>query len=254
MNTTTHTHLEHPHADSPHLWAGTFPPPPLADPREPLRVVRSHLNKIDPGKSGGSCRVSFITRLHRRAALQQFWCASFEEAQVYESLAGHPDVVNLKEQLTRVDFEEIGGDVTFTQVDVHVLLRNGEEILVSVKYDKKAKRMSYLAEVANIAGQTPREVADRFVVASRYTFHPVHRACVHNVHVARRGWDPEADDIVLEAANALGKRFTLQNLIDASGLAGRGRRAAIRLIGDGDIGKHLLDPFAPETLLRMPAA
>ena len=245
---------DHPYKDQAHLWNATFTPPPLADPDEPQRVLRTALEKIELGKSSSSCKVSLITRLHRTTALQEFWCASFEEAQVYLNLAAHPDVINFKEQLTRVDFLKEDGSPSFTRVDAHVLLRDGTETLVSVKYDEKANRQSYQDEVAGIAAQCSREIADRFIIASRYSFHPAYRSCAKAIHQARRGWDPEADQIVLKAANDLGARFSFKDLVDHSDLKGRGRRAAIRLIVDSDIGKDLLDPIADDTELWRAAA
>ena len=252
--TTTIMEGDHPYKDHAHLWNASFTPPPLADPDEPQRVLRTDLAKIELGKSSSSCKVSLITRLHRSTALQEFWCASFEEAQVYLNLAAHPDVINFKEQMTRVDFIKEDGSPSFTRVDAHVLLRDGTETLVSVKYDEKANRQIYKDEVADIAAQCPREIADRFIIASRYSFHPAYRSCANAIHEARRGWDPEADQIVLTAANDLGSRFSFKDLVDYSELKGRGHRAAVRLIGDSDIGKDLLDPIVDGTVLWRAAA
>lgn len=224
------------------------PLPEPADPQDPMRVIRSHMKKEDLGKSKGSCRVALITRLHRTAALQEFWCNSEEEHRACIIIAGNPKVVNLREQWTRVDYTDGADKTRHTRVDFHVLLTNGEETLVSVKYDEKARRSSYLAEVRAIAARTSRLVADRFAVVSRFSFHPVQRKCAEDVHHARRGWDPEADRVVLEAARDLGETFTFGQLVERAGLEGRGWRAAVRLIGDGDMAKHLLDPFAPDTL------
>jgi hypothetical protein len=228
-----------------------LPLPVSADPEDPLRVIRSHLQKDELGKSKGSCRAALVTRLHRTAALQEFWCNSYEEQQVCIIIAGHPEVVNLREQWTRVGYLDDAGNERHTRVDFHVLLASSAETLVSVKYDEKARRRSYLAEVRAIAAQTPRALADRFAVVSRFSFHPVQRKCAEDVHHARRGWDPEADRIVLEAAHDLGATFTFQQLLDRAALENRGWRAAVRLIGDGDLAKHLLDPFAPDTLCRL---
>jgi hypothetical protein len=228
-----------------------LPLPVPADPEDPLRVIRSHLQKAELGKSQGSCRAALVTRLHRTAALQEFWCNSYEELQVCIIIAGHPEVVNLREQWTRVGYLDGAGKERHTRVDFHVLLADGAETLVSVKYDDKARRRSYLAEVRAIAAQTPPAVADRFAVVSRFSFHPVQRKCAEDIHHARRGWDPEADRVVLEAAHDLGATFTFQQLLDRAGLENRSWRAAVRLIGDGDIAKHLLDPFAPGTLCRL---
>lgn len=204
--------------------------------------------KMEPGKSSSSCKVSLVTRLHRTSMLQEFWCASFEEACVYENLAAHPDVMSFSEQLTRVDFINDADDATYTRIDVHVLLYDQEEVLVSVKYDEKSKRPSYLTEIHSIAQQASRSIADRLTVLSRFSFHPIYRGCARDIHRARRGWDPEADSTVLETAVGLSDTFTFGQLVDQAALGARGHRAAIRLIGDGDIRKHLVDPFAPDTL------
>lgn len=246
----------HPYGHLSHLWEGDVLPPPLADPDEPMRVLPSYLNKLELGKSSSSCKVAYTTRLHRRAALQQFWCASFEEAQVYENIAANPNVIAFREQLTRTPYVDLAGKDTHTLWDCNALMKTGATVLVSVKYDEKANRKSYLDEVANIAEQCSADIADSIRVVSRFSFHPASRQCAKDIQMARRGWDPEADRIVLEAANELGSRFTFEGLIDASRIsdAGRGYRAAVRLIGDGEIGKHKLDLFETETQLWSTAA
>ncbi len=55
-------------------------------------------------------------------------------------------------------------------------------------------------------------------MVSRFSFHPVQRNCAEDVHHARRGWDPEADRIVLKAAHDLGATFTFQQLLDRAAL------------------------------------
>lgn len=247
MSNDRHEADHHAYANS------TFGPPPLADPDAPFRVENSHLMKMELGKSSSSCKLSFVTRLNRRAVLQEFWCASYEEAAVYQNIAAHSDVINFKEQLTRVDFVGGNGKPTYTKVDAHLLLKDMNEVLFSVKYDTKARRKSYIEEIANIAGQCSRQVADRFNLGSRYAFHPVYRKCAAEIHKARRGWDPESDRIVLEAANDLGGAFSFGALIDRSMLGAKGYRAAVRLIGDGEITKNILDPFCPETRCRSAA-
>lgn len=232
----------------------TFAATPLANPDDPHRVCRSHLEKMELGKSSSSCKVSFVTRFHRKAMLQEIWCASYEEQCVNLNIAGHPKVSGLREQLTRVDFLLENGEASFTRVDTHVLLKDGTELLVSVKYDEKARRPSYVREVKQIAKHCPSEVADRFVAVSRFFFHPIYRKNASQIHFARMGWDPEADSIVLEAANDLPSSFTFSDLVSRSRLEGRGHRAAVRLLGDGDIEKHLLDPIANDTLCRRASA
>lgn len=252
MNGTKHTHP--PNIPSKIRRPPTILPPPIADPDDPFAVERSHLMKMELGKSSSSCKVSLIVRLHRTTALQEFWCASFEEACVYENLAAHPDVISFAEQLTRVDFLDDTGDPTHTRIDAHVLLRNWEELLVSVKYNEKARRPSYLAEVDNIARQASRSIADRLTVLSRFSFHPGYRACAREINRARRGWDPEADRVMLAAVADLPETFPFGLWVDRTDLGPRAYRAALRLIGDGDVRKHLLDPIAPDTFCWRAAA
>lgn len=224
-------------------------PIPDADPANPHEVFRSHLKKEDLGKSSSSCRLSFLTRPHRKSMVQEIWCQSFEEKEVVTNVAANPEVLAFREQAVRVDYLE-GATKHHTRVDLHVAMQDGTKRLVSTKYDEKARRQSYRDEVKAIALQCPREVADRFVVVSRYSFHPVYRACAEAIHYARLGWDPEADRIVLEAANDNPSEFTFGDLVEKSRLGARGFRAAVRLIGDGDIFKPKLAPIANDTVCR----
>lgn len=135
----------------PHLQFANVPLPTPANTDEPMMREPTHLNKGDIGKSSGSNRVALLSRPHRRAMLQEFWCASYEESLVYIYILGHPDFVNMREQFTRVDFIDGTGQPTFTKVDAHVLLKDGTEVLVSVKYHEKSVRPAYLDEVKLIA-------------------------------------------------------------------------------------------------------
>ena len=83
---------------------------------------------------------------------------------------------------------------------------------------------------------------------------PVFRECARKINSIRRGWDPDADLRVSEAAMTLGKAFTFRELVDASGLFARGYRSAVRLLGDGYLHKDLLAPFAPDTICRRDSA
>lgn len=224
-------------------------PIPDADPGNPHEVFRSHLKKEDLGKSSSSCRLSFLTRPHRNSMVQEVWCQSFEEKEVVMNIAANPDVLAFREQAVRVDYLE-GATKRHTRVDLHVAMRDGTKRLVSTKYDEKARRQSYRDQVKIIAMQSPRAIADRFVVVSRFSFHPVYRACAEAIHVARLGWDPEADRIVLEAANDDPGEFTFGDMIERSRLGARGYRAAVRLIGDGDVFKPKLAPIANDTVCR----
>lgn len=232
----------------------TFAPVPLADPEMPHEVFRSHLNKMELGKSSSSCKLSFLTRPHRSSMVQEIWCASYEEFSVNQNIVAHPHVVALREQLTRVDYINALGEPKHTRVDTHVIMRDNTEVLVSTKYDEKARRPSYLREVKLIARQCPSETADRFIVVSRYFFYPTYRKNAQTIHYARMSWDPEADRIVLEAANDLPDHFTVSDVVERSCLDGRGYRAAVRLIGDGDLEKRLLDPIANDTVCWRAAA
>ena len=59
-------------ADQPAYANATFGPPTLADPEDPHRVENSHFNKMELGKSSSSCKLSFVTRLHRLVARRYY--------------------------------------------------------------------------------------------------------------------------------------------------------------------------------------
>ena len=69
-------------------------------------------------------------------------------------------------------------------------------------------------EAEGIAAQCLSGVADRFVVASRYAFHPVFRECTCKIHSIRRGRNRDADRRVMEAAKGLGTTFTFDQPVD----------------------------------------
>ena len=165
-----------------------------------------------------------------------------------QAFASHPDVIAMVEQWTRVEYTDVDGKDRHTLVDLHILLRCGREFLVSTKYDAKARRPSYLDEVRHIAEQVPTTVADGFVVASRRKFHPNYLTCAEVLHLARRGWDPEGDLCVEAVAQSLGDKFLFGELIERTGLAARGYRAAVRLFGDGVLRKDPIDLFEPSTV------
>lgn len=210
-------------------------PIPNADPDRPNAVFSTHLNKTEAGKSGRSCRLLLLIRPHRRSMIQELWCNSWEEAQCIKQVAADPGVLTFREQYTKVMFpKEIGGHMS-TVVDLTILRKNGATIFGSVKYKKKAERKSHLNEAEMIKSVAVPYLADAYVTVSRYSWHPTERENAALIDFCRMGWDPEADRITLDAANDNNGEQTIHALVTKTKLGGRAYRAAVRLIGDGDI-------------------
>lgn len=208
----------------------------VADPDNPFRVQRSHLGKTMLAKSSSSCRAALVLRPHRSAMLQEILCDSWEEHEVALCLAALPWVREIREQAVTVPYHDANGRQTRQRIDFLCRRSDGKLFAISVKYAAKARRPDYRAEIAALNRHLPPEVANRAMVLSRQHFHPQHRANAQQIHMARRGWDPDADRLVLDMARRQQEAFTLGALLGATGLEeGRGWRAALRLVGDGDI-------------------
>ena len=225
-----------------------------ADPDAPFDILRSHLQRDMLKKSTSSCRAALIYRCHRSACLQELLCDSWEEHEVALNVAALPDVSWIREQAVTVPFENAKGRQTTQRIDLLCFRNDGRIFAVSVKYAAKARRASYLAEIAALNKALPVKVADRAVVLSRESFHAYHNQNAQLIHIHRRSWDPEADRITLEAAQEMRGNFRLDDLYGRTRLdIGRTFRSAVRLIGDGDIRLPRIVPINDETVCKAAA-
>ncbi|SLN71965.1 hypothetical protein ROJ8625_03758 [Roseivivax jejudonensis] len=221
---------------------------PLASPTDPDEVYPTHLKKVEPGKSSRSFRILATIRPHRKSMLQQVWCASQEEYGVCLCLAAHPEVVGLREQFARLKYRKPNGRPGSTLVDFLCLKRDGSQVYVSVKYPQKARRASYRSEVEEIARQAITSSSESFAIASRQCFGSRYLKKAQMIHYVRKGWDPEADKIVLRQVPPDTKQRSIGEVLAGSDLEyGRAFRAIARLIGDGDVQIGFYDPIEDAT-------
>ena len=200
----------------------SFPPftPPLGSTASRRIVV--------PKK--GSLRGALVTRGEHRRVI------TFEselERKVLLVLLARRDVVEVREQIAPVTYRDADGVEREHRFDFLVRRRDGRRILVAVKPLEIAVKHDLDGLIRLIARHVPRSLADSAIWMSE---RDVPRNAVFNatlLHSVRAGGSPEHDKVVEGIASTLAGITTVACLVAASGLAGDGFRAVVRLIDRG---------------------
>lgn len=110
-------------------------------------------------------------------------------------------------------------------------MADGSRVAIMVKYHKKLEQEDFRAEIACIASQVTPDFADRVTIMTEKHLDPieVHNATLFN---AVRQPDPAADSVMREAIGKLVGAAKISDLIDHTGLGGRGFRSIARLINN----------------------
>lgn len=188
--------------------------------------------RIPTGPKAGSVRGHTLTNGPERRRL------AFEsngEAKTAHVLLARPDVVDLREQAEPVSYVDALGYPRKHYFDFVATLATGERVAIAYRPHVKARRQGLDGTLRLIAAQMGRQVADRVVHMSELD---LPRDLVHDaklLHAVRRDDRPEDDRKLAAIAATLQGVTTVGDLVRASGLAGRGFRAVVRLIGDGTL-------------------
>ncbi|WP_092043601.1 hypothetical protein [Methylobacterium pseudosasicola] len=175
-------------------------------------------------------RGALVTRgEHRRVIVFE----SELEHKVLLVLLARPDVVEVREQVAPVTYRDADGVERQHRFDFLVRRRDGQRILVAVKPWEIALAHDLDDLVRRIARHVPRALADR---ATWMSERDVPRDAVFNaslIHCVRADGIPEHDKVVEDIASTLVGTTTVACLVAASGLAGDGFRAVVRLVDRG---------------------
>lgn len=148
-------------------------------------------------------------------------------------LQARPDVVEIFEQLPRVKYvDECGKERTHT-FDILARMTNGERIAIPVKPNEVVERTGLRAQLAIIAPQIPRAVADRVVLLTDRQLRGPALFNAELIHAVRLDEDPEADAGVSAALEQVSGCLTIADLVAKSGKKGRSFRSIVRFIADG---------------------
>lgn len=158
--------------------------------------------------------------------------SNVELKAVHVLLARH-DVVHLREQAEPVSYVDAEGVDRLHFFDFVATLDTGEKVAVAVRPHERALRHDLDGTLRQIAAQMDATVADRVVHMSE---RHLPRDLVEDaklLRAVRRDNRPDDDKAVAAIVATLNGVVTVDGLVRASGLDGRGFRAVVRLIGDG---------------------
>jgi hypothetical protein len=188
--------------------------------------------RIPSPRSRGSSRSSIVGGAEPR----RIYCESGLEEKAAYSLLADPNVVDLWEQPAAVEYVDEYGKKRRHTFDFVVLLKDGTRIAIQVKPWKRSEK--WRAILARIAAQMPRRFAD-FVLL--LTERDLPRDLVHNsvlIHAVRRDPPRGYDEQLREIVATLNGSVKVADLVKHSGLEGRGFRAVVRLIANGELIVH----------------
>lgn len=205
----------------------------------------SNIIATDPARSMSSRRISLANReglpkgslrgagVTSKGKRRIMYFESGAELKAQLMLQARRDVREIFEQLPRVKYiDERGKERTHT-FDILAHMTNGERIAIAVKPYDIAKRKGFFEELAIIAPQVPREVADRVVLLTDRQLRGPGLFNAELIHAVRLDADPEADAGVTAALDHVSGCLTIADLVVKSGMKGRSFRAIVRFIADG---------------------
>jgi hypothetical protein len=201
-------------------------------------LMKSHFWR-PPGPSVASRIPSRRSRFSLRCSIvggavpRRIYCeGGLEEKAVYFFLA-HREVADVREQPPAVAYIDQFGAPRRHTFDLLVVLKNGRKIAYEVKPSKFAPKWRPIIRL--IASQMPRKFADAADVLTEKDLHPdaVHNAML--IHTVRRDPAREHDERMRQVVADLNGSISIRDLVEHSGLEGRGFRAIVRLIADGEL-------------------
>ncbi|PWE30282.1 hypothetical protein C4N9_06220 [Pararhodobacter marinus] len=177
---------------------------------------------------------------------------SLTEKRVALVLLARPDVVELENQVLFTWLAPQG--VTRRHYfDFRATMTDGSRTAIMVKYDAKLRQDGFQAEIAEIAEHVTPDFADRVTLMTEKHLDPVDvfNATLFN---SVRHPDEDADAIMREAVRGLSGAARISDLIDRTGLKGRGFRSIARLIAARELQLRDRDRVAYESFVLRRAA
>lgn len=145
----------------------------------------------------------------------------------------HRDVADVYEQPAPVKYVDENGKARRHTFDFLLLLKDGRRIAVAIKPAEFREKWEPI--IRRIAGQMSRKFADAAILLTESDLHSdlVHNAML--IHAVRRDPPGAHDDQMRDLVRGLNGSVRIGDLVEHSGLEGRGFRAVVRLIADGDL-------------------
>ncbi|MFC7053091.1 Tn7 transposase TnsA N-terminal domain-containing protein [Hansschlegelia quercus] len=190
----------------------------------------------------------------------EIYCASSGRIIVYESALerraaviclASPDVVDIWDQPPPVIYTIGAGGIERRHTfDFRLVLKNSCRIAVAVKPYERAIATCFFHHMRLIARQLDRSFADKVVVLTERELDPIAVQHAELVLIARRSHDPEADAAIQHVAASLIGAVSVNQLVDRTGLQGRGFYAIARAIGIGMLQPVSYGPLCGYTMVK----
>jgi hypothetical protein len=158
---------------------------------------------------------------------------SLTEKRIALVLLARLDVAKLENQVP-FEWVEKDGSKCIHFFDFRATLANGNRVAIMVKYEKKLEQDDFRAQIARISSQVLPSFANRVTIMTEKDVDPVE---LYNATLVNsiRGEDPEADAVMREVVASMAGYGKVADLIAHTGLAARGFRSIVRLIGSHEI-------------------
>ncbi|MEP3342954.1 MAG: hypothetical protein ABJO09_11665 [Hyphomicrobiales bacterium] len=160
----------------------------------------------------------------------------FESMAEFRTLALsilRPDIEDVWDQPPAVTYLNARGQIKSHTFDFMLKTRAGEQIAVAVKSYARAVSSNFREELELIGQQLPEGYADEIVLITERDLSKTAATsatrCLHSTRLT----DPEADNAISSVVSSSAFPTTIERLVEASGLFGRGYRALLRAIADG---------------------
>lgn len=192
-----------------------------------------------PGPSVATRIPSRRSRFSSRSSIvggaepRRIYCEGGLEEKAAYVFTTHRDVADVREQPAVVHFTDCDGTPGKHTFDFMVVLKDGRKIAVQIKPAKFAAKWRPIIRL--IAQQMSRQFADAAVLLTEQDLNP---DLVHNsilIHAVKRDPPGTHDEHMRRLAQSLKGSVRIGDLVEHGGLAGRGFRAVVRLIADGEL-------------------
>lgn len=197
------------------------------------RPLESRSTRRFPARSRASGRSIQTCLLPAWERPRKVICESLLELKVLHLLLTRPDIWDLVEQPPRIRYKTQDGKPKWAVYDFLVTLKCGRRIAIAVKPAAIVEETGFRQELILIRNATPLSFADDVVLVTDRSFAPADARNAERLNEFRRHPDGEADAVIVELLSDLKSEVTIGELVERSGLAGRGFRAAFRMLFSG---------------------
>lgn len=217
------------------------------------RALASRSNRrINPrGRSG---RGAIVCRLPNWQFDRRVIFESILEMHVLLLLLARRDTIDLWEQRGPIRYTDAHDATRHTYFDFVVKLACGKMLAIAVKPAAIVEEHGFRQELELIKAATPLSFADDVVLVTDRSFTPAEARNAQRLHEFRRYPDVEADAAIASLLADLDTPTTIADLVQKSGLDGRGFRAAFRALFTGQAKVLNVGDITPQTMITAEVA